>query len=356
MMRPAPKTFVRKRDAELWLQEVELQIYRGEWKDPDTGNVLFGEYAKQWIVERPNLRPRTVTLYESMLRRHLLPTFGNVPVSEITYAKVREWRRARLDAGLGAVTVAKTYRLLQAIMNTAVEDELVRRNPCRIKGAGAERSPERPVASIAEVYAIADRIVPRYRALVLLATFGSLRWGELIALRRSDIDLDGMTVNVDKAFTEDRGTFILGPPKSEAGKRVVAIPEVIVPDLDSHLRWFSERGKNGRVFVGAKGVTPRRTNFQKYWRNAVKEARVDPVLHLHDLRHTGNTLAAQAGATVRELMHRAGHSTSPAALIYLHAVDERNRAIAAGLNELVKETRQKEAKRRRAGRRKRDTG
>ena len=120
--RPAPTTFVRKRDAELWLQEVELQIYRGEWRDPDAGSVLFGEYARRWIAERPNLRPRTVDLYESLLRLHLAPTFGNVPVVGITYAKVREWRQARLDVGVGPVTVAKAYRLLQAIMNTAVDD------------------------------------------------------------------------------------------------------------------------------------------------------------------------------------------------------------------------------------------
>lgn len=356
LMRSAPKTFVRRRDAEVWLQQVEVDMFRGEWSDPNAGSLLFEEYAAKWVAERPNLRPRTITLYETVLRRHLLPTFGNVPVSGITYAKVREWRQARLDSGLGPVTVAKTYRLLQAIMNTAVEDGLVRRNPCRIKGAGVERSPERPVASIGQVYAIADAIQPRYRALVLLATFASLRWGELIALRRTDIDLDALTVNVDKAFTEDRGTFILGPPKSDAGKRVVPIPEVIVPDLDSHLRWFAERGKNGRVFIGAKGATPRRTNFQKYWRHAITEVKVDPSLHLHDLRHTGNTLSAQTGATLRELMHRAGHSSSQAALGYLHAVEERNRAIAEGLSDLVKRARADEAKRRRAERKKRDAG
>lgn len=147
----------------------------------------------------------------------------------ITYANVRSWRKAPLDAGLGPVTVAKSYRLLQAIMNTAVEDELIGRNPCRIKGAGVERSPERPVATIEQVYALADAIEPRYRALVLLATFASLRWGELIALRKGDLDLDG-SVDVDMAYSEDRGKVILGPPKSDAGKRVVSFPEVIAPD------------------------------------------------------------------------------------------------------------------------------
>jgi integrase len=165
-----------------------------------------------------------------------------------------------------------------------------------------------------QVYAIADGIEKRYRALVLLATFASLRWGELIALRKTDIDLDALTVTVDKAYSEDRGKFILGPPKSDAGKRVVPFPEVIAPDLDSHLRWFAEKGKNGRVFVGHKGATPRRTNLQKYWRAALVEAKVDQPLHLHDLRHTGNTLSAQTGASLRELMARAGHSSSQAAL------------------------------------------
>lgn len=284
MLRSAPTTFVRERDAELWLRQVEVDIFRGEWQNPDGGAVLFGEYADKWIIERPNLRPRTVTLYRTLLRRHLGPTFGNVPLGGITYAKIREWRQARLDAGVGAVTVAKAYRLLQAIMNTAVEDELIRRNPCRIKGAGVERSKERPVASIEQVYAIADAIQPRYRALVLLATFASLRWGELIALRKSDIDLEALTVSVDKAIVEDNGKFVLGAAKSDAGRRVVPIPEVIVPDLDSHLRWFAERGKKGRVFLGPKGGTPRRCNFLRIWRKALAEAGV-PELHLHDLRH-----------------------------------------------------------------------
>lgn len=356
LIRPAPKTFVREKDAELWLRNVETDIYRGEWANPDGGTVPFGEYAEKWIAERPNLRPRTITLYSTMLRKHLRPTFGELPVAAITYAKVREWRQARLDDGLGSVTVAKTYRLLQAIMNTAVEDELIRRNPCRIKGAGVERSAERPVATIEQVYAIADAIEPRYRALVLLATFASLRWGELIALRRPDLDLDALAVTVDKAYSEDRGRFILGPPKSDAGKRVVTIPEVIAPDLDSHLRWFAEKGKIGRVFVGHKGATPRRTNFQKYWRHALAVAKIDESLHLHDLRHTGNTLSAHTGASLRELMARAGHSSSQAALGYLHAVEERNRAIADGLSDLVKKVREEGQKDKRRRRRKRDAG
>jgi len=85
-----------------------------------------------------------------------------------------------LSAGVTPVTAAKAYRLLKSILATAVDDGLIRRNPCRIKGASVEKSPERPVLTIGQVYALADAIGPRYRALILLACFCGLRWGELV--------------------------------------------------------------------------------------------------------------------------------------------------------------------------------
>src|SRR5690242_20669033 len=105
-------------------------------------------------------------------------------IAEITPAAVRSWRRARLDANTGAPTVAKAYALLRTIMSTAVADDLIRRNPCQIKNGGTVHTPERTTASISEVFALADAGRPRYRALVLLAAFCGLRWGELMGLRR----------------------------------------------------------------------------------------------------------------------------------------------------------------------------
>ena len=115
--------------------------------------------------------------------------------------------------------------------------------------------------------------------------------------------------------------------------RDVAIPDVIVPELRAHLERWSEPAADGRVFVGPKGATPRRTNFQATWREAVEKAGVSE-LHFHDLRHTGNALAAQV-ASLRELMARMEHSSTRAALIYQHASRERERAIGAAVSALV---------------------
>jgi integrase len=149
---------------------------------------------------------------------------------------------------------------------------------------------------------------------------------------------------------EDRGRLTVGSTKSYAGARLVAVPSIIAPDLRSHLEWFAEPGKNGRVFVGPKNATPRRANLNRIWRTAVMEAGVQG-LHLHDLRHIGNTLAAMTGASLRELMERAGHSSTRAAIGYLQAVKDRDRAIADGLSELVRRSRTEKRKQRGRARR-----
>ena len=146
-------------------------------------------------------------------------------------------------------------------------------------------------------------------------------------------------VKVRGSVAEVDGKFIEGPPKSEAGRRDVAIPAVIVPELQAHLDEHAQAGADGRVFVGPTGAIPRRTNFQATWRKAVEAAGV-PGLHFHDLRHTGNMLAAES-ASLRELMARMGHSSTRAALIYQHASRDRERAIAAAVSARVEAARPK---------------
>nr|WP_245740559.1 site-specific integrase [Nonomuraea maritima] len=148
------------------------------------------EYGAAWIDERPGLRPKTVQLYEGLYRLHLVPGLGHYAVSEVKVAHIRKWRKERLDSGIGAVTMAKAYRLLKAIFATAVEDGLIKSNSCTIKNAGKEDSPERPVLTMKQVFTLADAIEPRFRILILLATFASLRWGELAALQRKNVDLE----------------------------------------------------------------------------------------------------------------------------------------------------------------------
>ena len=333
--RPAPDTFATKGEAENWLTIKAAEILEGDWIDPDAGEVLVADYGATWIEERPGLRPKTIRLYTYLLRSHIAPHFANVTVGEVTLARVRRWRKKLLDSGVSEVTTAKAYRLLRAIFNTALDDGLIKRNPCRIKGADKETSPERPVLTVAQVFALADAIGPRYSALILLATFASLRWAELAALTVVDIDLDTFTVRVTRQIDYPLGGgHSFGPPKSKAGRRLVPFADLIVPVLRKHLDAIGQA--DALVFTSPDGTPLRHSNFyRRAWMPALKSLGLEGV-HLHDLRHTGNQLSADAGANLRELMERMGHDSVRAALIYLHTSAARQRVIADQMGENAK--------------------
>jgi integrase len=249
---------------------------------------------------------------------------------------VRRWRKKLLDSGASQATAAKAYRLLNAIMNTAVEDGLIRRNPCRFRGARQDKSPERPVLRVGQVIALADATEPRYRALILLAAFGSLRWGELAGLCRKDIDTTARVVRVERSLSELPGEYLFGPPKSQAGVRVVAIPAIVVKDIAWHLTCFTAPEDDALVFTSPAGGPLRHSNFRRrFWLPALSKAGLTGI-HFHDLRHTGNNLTAAAGASLRELMDRMGHSSTRAALVYLHGSDARQHEIADRLSKLAR--------------------
>lgn len=281
---------------------------------------------------------RTRERHESVVRLHLLPTFGDRSLASITTVQVRAWRTACLTR-TGEPTVVKAYQVLRAILNTAVDDELIRRNPCRVKGADRYDVPERPVLTVGEVYAVADAMGPRYRLLVLLAAFTGLRFGELASLRRRDVDTANAVLMVRRSQAEmQTGALFDKAPKSDAGIRPVAFPSELLPDVQRHLDTYAGPGRDGHVFLGPRGGQLRRSNFRDDWIRARSTAGITADVHFHDLRHTGNTLAA-SGASLRELMTRMGHSTPRAALIYQHMVNGRDREIADRLGSMIREAR-----------------
>jgi integrase len=198
------------------------------------------------------------------LRRHVTPWLGDVPLGKLDTPLVREWRARLLEEGVSATVTAKAYRLLRAVLMTAVnEDRLIPRNPCQVRGVDREVAGERPVLSVAEVLALADEVPAWYRAMILLTTFASLRFGEVTALERRDIDLDAGAVEVRRAFVEVRGKgLVAGPPKSRAGLRRVGLPRAVVAELRKHLaeyvqgsprRWCSPGRRALRSVGGMHG-------------------------------------------------------------------------------------------------------
>ena len=179
--------------------------------------------------------------------------------------------------------------------------------------------------------AVAAALPARYTALVLTAAWSTARWGELTALTRDRLDLDAGLVRFNRQFVQLRHSKLIeDTPKSGAGVRTVHLPPHLIPVLRKHI---DEHVADDcpLVFPNSKGQPVTRNSFRSVWVLARKKAGL-PGLRFHDLRHFGNTAAATAGASTKELMERAGHSTMQAALIYQHATVERQTAIAAAMS------------------------
>jgi integrase len=335
LTRSAPMTFDSKRSAEQWLTLMEGRILRGEWQPPDQSKVMFSSYAISWLADR-RLEPRSPELYAMLLRLHIMPWFGDLMLDRVTSLMVRSWRTDLLHQGRSESTAAKSCRLLRAILNTAVkEDRLLQENPCRMRGFDKEPTSEQPTASVDQVWRLAALMPRRFQALVIFAAFTGLRWGELVALRVRDVDLDTGVVHVIRKFAElQNGERVPGRPKSDAGFRTVALPSALVAVVREHLVEFPPSDPEELIFKGPKGAALRRNNFHRsvHWLERVAEAGLPKGFRFHDLRHTGNTLAASSGASTRELMHRMGHASMRAALIYQHATSDRDREIAAAID------------------------
>ena len=330
----APDLFLHSADAGAWLANAQAAISNGRWIEPDAGRVSFEVYAEKWIAGRTDLRPRSVEQYRGLMRRNLFPKFGTMELVNIKPSDIRSWH-GMLKA-THPTTAAHAYRLLRGIYNAAVDDGDVAANPCKIKKGGSESAPERPVPTATEVGTLIEAMSERLRLAVILAAWGGLRRGEILGLQRRDVDAKDSSVRVERALHElHSGSVHLGPPKSHAGIRTVHLPLQAMTAVLDHLKRFTGPESDACLFVGPKAGKPMRPrDLETSFRKARVKAGL-PGIRLHDLRHFNLTTFATLGATTREVMSRAGHSSPAAAIRYQHATEDRSKALTSKMDALI---------------------
>lgn len=331
-LRSAPHTFTTKTGASRWLSVLEADTLRGVWVDPSQGDMLFAELAQRWFTTKIHLRETTKLQYHYLLKKHLLPFFGERPIGSITMLDVQTWLADRqANTNLAANSVAKAYEVLRMVMETAVEAGLILRTPCRVKGAATERLPEMQAATPEQVAAIASEVEPRWQALILMAAYSGLRWGELAGLRQKHLDPLHKKVRVVEQLLEVNGHLMFAPPKTAAGVRSVALPQFLVEVMVEHIAGYSRPGPEALVFVMPEGTPLRRENFRRrVWYPAVAAVGMEG-FRFHDLRHTNATLAAASGAPLVALMARLGHASAAAAIRYQHNIEGQDERVASFL-------------------------
>ena len=252
----------------------------------------------------------------AILGGHLLPAFGSKSLGSITPADVREWHATALT---DKPTIrAHAYSLLRTILASAVSDELIDANPARIVGAGRTKRVHaiRP-ASVPELGALAAAMPERLALMVTLASWCALRFGELVELRRGDVDLSAEVIRVRRGAVRTREGYTTTTPKTDAGSRDVDIPPHIIPLIETHLAKYVGADRDCLLSPADNGRHLQPSTLYRHWYRAREQAG-RPDLRFHDLRHSGAVLAAATGATLAELMARLGPSSPAAAMRYQH--------------------------------------
>ncbi|MCD2443457.1 tyrosine-type recombinase/integrase [Agromyces sp. SYSU K20354] len=343
----APHTFDAKVDAQAFNAARRVDIQRGVWKSPATlaaeaeaeskraDAERFGAYAATWVEQRVSgkgqpLRPKTRAEYVRQLDKGL-HVFTNDRLAEITPARVRAWHNER--AKTAKTAAGAEARLLRAILNTAVVDGIIVRNPVPANLTRSMTGRGHRPPTMDELAVILDTMPESLRLAVLLAAYGGLRFGEWRALRRSDIAVAGgrVAVSVTRAAQHINGHgWHVGAPKSDEGVRVVTLPSALTADVETHLSEHVGPFPESLVFAPT-GRTQFLTDsaWNRAWNTARDAAGIrDQGVREHDLRHFAGSMFTQSGATMAEAMKLLGHSTMVAAMAYQHAAADRMTELA----------------------------
>ncbi|AYD86309.1 integrase [Mycobacterium phage Flare16] len=336
-----PRNYDNRMDAEAWLAGEKRLIDMEQWTPPAerekkaaANAITVEEYTKKWLEER-ELAEGTRDLYMIHARKRVYPVLGDTAVSEMTPALVRAWWAGMSSEGPTARR--QTYSFFRAVMNTAVEDKLLTENPCRIEQKAAA---ERDVEAITpeELDIVAGEVFEHYRVAVYILAWTSLRFGELIELRRKDIEDDGETMKfrVRRGAARVGKKIVVGNTKTVRSKRPVTVPPHVAAMVREHMadRSKMNKGPEALLVTTTQGQRLSKSAFTRALKKGYRKiGRTD--LRIHDLRAVGATFAAQSGATTKELMARLGHTTPRMAMKYQMASEARDAEIARKMSELA---------------------
>ncbi len=293
-------------------------MLRGEWLDPDLRRITVDEYVTRWVSEH-RLSPRPRDLYEGLNRLHIRPVLGGVPLGGMSTEKARNWRAELLRTGRSEGVVVKAYRLPRVAVNTAVDDGRIGSNPCRLKGADSAHSPERPITSVRQVFALARAVGPQHPGL------------------RAECGVDESAVGrADRTQAQGprlgQGAGVRAPESDRGWWKAGGVPAEEQQRADGHTAGRS----HGRVGCPPRGTrapgwggpglrrreggdSPSRElagQCRHGWRRSENWAAAG--VPLPRLKARGEPLGRPGRASTRELIQRMGHSTVLAALIHQH--------------------------------------
>jgi integrase len=305
----APTTFPTKGLANAWVSQMHSVIFAGEWMDPRSGEITFAKWCEFYLENATHKRATTLARDKTVINIHLVPVLGDMAMKDITPMKIRalvtSWTKTMAPA-----TVRTDYGVLRAIMNAAVDIDIIAKSPCRGVRMPPHQRKEIRFISPDELEILAAAMPLEYRPMIYVAGVLGLRWSEVAGLRVGRVDLKACTLRVVETLSEVEGKVSFAEVKTPASRRTLSIPKFVSSMLAEHLMRRGRPGPEELVFVSPDGGPLHAGNFRnRVWAQAVKQAGLEG-LTFHGLRHSAVGLLIALGAPDHVLQERMGHSSS----------------------------------------------
>lgn len=330
------KAFTRKIDAQRWLATEQADQVRGQWSDPRSSRITFEQQAAEWMATRRSQRRTTLARDQSLLRTLVLPTFGRMPLWSIDVNEVEKWVGKLVDQGYAPATIHKAFQILGGVLRSAVRAKRLGNDVTIGVSLPRLERRERRFLTAEEILALAKVIDPRYRLMVLLGGFGGLRFGEVAGLRASSLGSRARTVTVRETVTHVSGQLEIGPPKTRASIRTVALPKFVADELAKYAQGLND---SDLLFTAPLGGIISPTAWRsRVWNPAVEAIGLEGVT-FHALRHSQGALLVEQGEHPLVIARRLGHTSVKTVLdIYGHLFDGIDQEAADRLDQRVLES------------------
>ena len=318
--------FRTRKDAEAFQAQLNLNKYQGLLPSREGTKVTFGEYAKRWQQRKETTargrkvsRPRTIKRRSEILRLHLLPIFSEQTLASITTGQINDQINAWQKAGLKPRTIRNHIYVLRPILELAVSEQLITRNPVDGVELPEPDVVKRSAIDPEQIQSLLNEIPENFRAFVITGFMTGMRFDELASLRIGAFDFQNKSIRVEKS-------------KTESGVRNIFLSEDEFKFLNSHISTTRPAtGPKDLIFVTAKSQKINHSNFMKrVFKPAARRAGI-PDVTPHDMRRTHATFLAESGLDQTTVHIRMGHSSFSTTQKYYVSPTERGQIRAAGV-------------------------
>jgi integrase len=301
-----------------------------ETTDAASQHYTLGAWLDHYLQHKTGVEKSTLYDYRKMVEKDISPALGAIPLAALTAEDVAKWVQGLAEAGLAGKTISNKHGFLSSALNVAVAKGHIAANPATA-GAGLVEVPRTERAEMVfltrdQYGKLHDNVPLRWQPLVEFLVASGARWGEVTALRPSDVNRDECTVRISRAWkrTYARGGYALGAPKTERSRRTINVDESVLAKLDYSGEW---------LFTNTRGAPVRGHNFhENHWQPAIKRAGLDVKPRIHDLRHTCASWLIAAGVPLPAIQQHLGHESIKVTIgVYGHLDRSHGKTVAAAI-------------------------